>query len=96
MGLAVLMLAMAYFDRTTAIICVAVLVILKLVAYMRSSKLTLLYAKDNELFKEFVEKSNISTLKFEPYILAPTPVPQGVLYIMKEVLHDKMGQEEFD
>ena len=69
--LANISLAGAYFENNLLRILFGFLAICKIVAYMHSSGLELRYSKDNKLFCEFVESSNITKLWFQPYILAP-------------------------
>ena len=76
-------------------ILLGVLVLLKIIAVSKASRLQLHYNKDNKLFTEFVAKSNISKLRFEPHILSPTPIPQALLYLAKEVFCQTFMPEPF-
>lgn len=74
MPVAAIILAAAYFDRETLAIGVGFLLLCKLVAHLRSTTLELHYSKTNPLFKEFVQKTAISTMTYETYIFAPRSV----------------------
>ena len=84
MPVVIIMLAAAYLSARTIVTIVALLAFCKFIAKSRSSCLHLHYSKDNKLYKEFIERSNIASLKFEPYIFAPTATPQGIFYLLSE------------
>lgn len=96
MPVAIIMLIVAYCSYKTIAILVSIVVILKLIARMLSSDLTLSYDKSNKLFSKFVEKSNICNLHFEPYILSPTPALQGIIYLICEVALNKLSPTPFE
>ena len=72
-------------EPQTMLILAAFLLLCKLVAYLRTAHLQLYYPKENSLFKEFVEKSDISKMTFEPNIFAPNSLFQAVFFLFKEV-----------
>ena len=96
MPIGIIILAVAYLDRQTAAILLGFSVLCKLVAYLRSTQLLLQYSNSNPLFKEFVEKTEIATMKFECYIFAPTPVLQSIIYLIKEETYKLFWAETFD
>ena len=71
MPVLIIMLA-AYLSREVVMLIVGILVLLKFIARQRRSNLEMRYDKDSKLFKEFVEKTNIADIKYEPHIFAPT------------------------
>ena len=96
MPIVIIMLAAAYFSKTTIIAFICILVMLKLIARGRSSCLTFHYDKDNKLYKEFIEKTDIANLKYEPHLFGPTPGPQGFIYITMETLFKFCWPDKFD
>ena len=78
------MILAAYCSNTTCIICFTLFAALKLYARSLKSKLELSYDKSNKFFNEFLEKSSIRQLEYEPFILAPGPVFQGIFYLAYE------------
>ena len=96
MPVAIIMLIAAYCSYKTIAILVSIVVILKLIARMLRSDLTLSYDKSNSLFSKFVEKSNIRNLVFEPYILSPTPALQGIIYLICEITLNKLSPTPFE
>ena len=70
MAIGILILAAAMLDRSTVLILAAFLLLCKLCTYRWRSPLELHYDKKNKLFQEFVKKTNITTMEYEPYILA--------------------------
>ena len=65
------------------------LFLLKVFSWSMKAKLELIYSKDNELFNDFVKKSNISVLQFEPYIFAPLPFCQAFFYLIKDFIQER-------
>ena len=92
----IIMLAAAYFETTTIVAIVAFFALCKYIARGRKSKLTLHYCKENKLYKEFVEKSNITQLSYEPYLFAPTPGPQGIFYLFAEEFYKYFYHDKFE
>ena len=84
MPVLIIMAAAAYFSTTTLIAIFGFFAFLKFISRGRSSNLHFNYDKGNKLFNEFIQRSNITKLKFEPYIFAPTPAPQGIFYLLSE------------
>ena len=68
---------------------ICALAVLKIVTYTQSSDLELRYSQKNQLFKEFVEKTDITKMRFEPYLLSPTPLSQGIVYMLLETFFKK-------
>ena len=62
---------------------------------MRVHKLELSYDKSNKLFNEFVSKTNISTMEYEAFLLAPNATFQALCYIVKEVLYENLYPDPF-
>ena len=85
-----------FVSPQTIAIIVGVLCLLKLYSYCKKSKLELHYAKDNALFKEFVEKSKITTMEFEHYLFAPHIAMQSMCLVLKQVVEAKIWPEKFD
>ena len=77
-------LLFCYLESPIAKAIIGFLFLAKLLAYSRSSGLELHYCHANELFKEFVEKSKIRQMKFEPYLWAPHSIQQGFFYLLSE------------
>lgn len=96
MPVVIVMLAAAYFSTRTIVAIVAILATLKFIAWRRSSRMRFNYNKENKLFNEFMEKSTISQLKFEPHILAPTPALQGIIYLLAETFHQNFRPDKFN
>lgn len=96
MPIALIMLAAAYFEKTTIAMMVAFCLFCKLVSYRSKNKLELLYSSKNKLFAEFVKETKISTLEFEPYVFAPVPLLQGVFYLIAEGIYENFFPDKFD
>ena len=60
-----------YIESPIARLVLGWIFLMKLFAYLRSSGLELHFSKDDNLFSEFVEKSKIMKMKYEPYLWAP-------------------------
>lgn len=90
-----LMLTVSNFS-TGFLLILGIYVALKLVARSKRSKLELLYDKSSPLFKEFVEKSDIAHLVYEPYLFAPHSVLQGIFYIVCERLSRTLQPFKFE
>ena len=87
MRFSILLLAAGVISRETCMLCTAITVfLLFFLQYMRTQPLEFFYSKKNALMKEFVEKSNITKLAFSPYIFAPTPGIQGLLYLLTDFI----------
>ncbi len=71
--IAVLLLGLASCEQTTMLAVLAILSIAKLIAILQKSKLDLVYDQANPLFKDFVSKTKISTMIYEPFMLALSP-----------------------
>ena len=85
MRLGLILLAAGMINRETCMMLTAItMILLGLLQYMRTQPLELFYSKKNALFQEFVQKTGISKLAFQPYILAPTPAIQGLLYLFSD------------
>ena len=93
---AIVILIAAYFSSTKILIAVCVFCGLKLIALMQRSNLELCYDKDNKLFKDFVSKSNIKQLVYEPHILAPSPALQGIVYLIYELIIQWISPSVFE
>ena len=78
-------LVVSFLDQTKIIILVAYLLLMKLIAYGRSSTMELNYDKKNKMFQKFVQTSKISTMKYEPYLFAPVFGLQGIFYMICEI-----------
>lgn len=96
MLVALLMLAIAWLDERNLLILGGILIICKLVAIIRTHRLELHYSHSNPLFKEFVAKTDIARMKFQHYILSPTPAPQGIIYLIVETLHAQLCPDKFE
>ena len=69
---AALCLIACYFQSVYVYALVSLLAIAKLIAYSRGGLLELHYDESQEsLTKEFVERSRIRKMSFEPYLWAP-------------------------
>ena len=42
------------------------------------------YSKNNQLMNEFVEKSEISRMEYEPHLLGANPIIQSIIFLIKE------------
>lgn len=94
--LSIIVLGTIYFQSFLARILLGFVAFCKIVAYLRSSGLELRYSKHNELFQEFVEKTKIAKMSFEPYLFGPTPICQGAFYILSETLHKMFNSDNFE
>lgn len=63
----------------------AVFLIAKLLARLQKKRLRLAYSKKNPLMNEFVRKTRIATIEFEPFTFGITPVMQTIVYILYEL-----------
>ena len=72
------------------------MILCKLVSYIRTTPLQLYYWKENGLFKEFVEKTEISRLIFKPHMFAPTPALQSIFYLICEIAMHKFQPVKFE
>ena len=96
MPVAILLLAASYFSYTT-LICIGVFIgALKLYAVSCKGKLVLDYDQTNELFKKFVEKSQITSLEYEHFFLSPTPAWQGFIYLLIEIFYENLFPTKFE
>ena len=70
-------------------ICVflAIVAMCRLLAHRQKSKLDLIYSKKkpHPLIEEFLQKSNIATMEFEPYTFGISPIAQTISFIFFEV-----------
>ena len=89
------LLAICYFDYTTTVAVSVFLAAAKLFAYMRRHKLEFVYDKSNKMFNEFVSKTQISTLEYETFMLAPYPLFQALCYLVKELLYENFYPDPF-
>ena len=81
-----------WFLRAILIFCL----VAKIIAKWQTRGLELVYDKSNPLFQEFVEKSNIKKLRFEPYFLGLSPFFQSFFYLIAETLAKTFAAEEND
>lgn len=94
--IAFLFLIASYFlDFGSTLILICFFTIAKFASYMRRHKLELTYDKSNKLFSEFVDKSNISTMEYETFPMAPTPPFQALCYLVKEALYENFYPDPF-
>ena len=73
---------------TSSIVAISLLTIFlvaKLLARLQKKNLNLAYSKKNTLMSEFVRKSRISTIQFEPFTFGVTPLMQTIVYILYEM-----------
>jgi len=96
MPVAIIMFAAAYFSHTTLIVVGVFMAVLKLVALAQRSKLTFNYDKTNEMYRKFVDSTQISNLVYEPFILSPTPILQGIIYLVCEVFYENIMPTKFE
>ena len=92
----IIMAAAAFFETRTIVFWTVFLVICKIITYRRKKQLELRYDHSNELFKEFIAKSEISKMEYEPYIFAPTPGLQGFVYLLMETFYENIRPEKFN
>lgn len=95
MFFAFVLLAFCYFETTTSLAVSVFLIAAKLFAYMRRHKLEFVYDKTNKLFNEFISKTEISTLEYETFLLAPYPLFQALCYLVKEVIYENFYPDPF-
>lgn len=93
--ISLLVLAFVYFTSVTMRVLLSAVALLKVIAYLQGSGLELRYSGKNELFREFVAKSEITRMWFEPYFLSLTPLAQGVIYMVAETVHQKYFPQKF-
>ena len=65
----------------------ALVALCKLISYMQSSELEIRCSENNELFKEFIAKSKIAKLRFEPYLFGLTPFMQAISFLIMEIMY---------
>ena len=93
MPVLIIMALAPFVSPQTIVIIIGVLCLLKLYSYCKKSKLELHYPKDNALFKEFAEKSKITTLEFENYMFTPHIVMQSICLILLQLVESKLSKE---
>lgn len=74
----------------------AILSMAKLIAISQRSKLELVYDQSSPFFKDFVSNTQISTLIYEPFMLALSPAFQAIIYLMKEVPYENLYPDPFN
>ena len=84
-----------YLESPIARLILGFIFLSKLFAYWRSSKLEFHFSKTNNLFSEFVEKSKIKKMKYEPYLWAPHNLQQGIFYVVSEIIYKKLNPNDF-
>lgn len=89
-------LLFCYLESLAAKLIISFFFLAKLLAYSRSSGVELHYSKENDLFKEFDEKSKIKKMKFEPYLWAPHAIQQGFFYLLSEKLYRWLYLNQFN
>ena len=94
--MSILALAAVIFTNPWARLLLAIVALCKVISYMEGSELELRYSENNELFKEFIAKSKIAKLRFEPYLFGLTPLMQGVFYMVMEITYKLMHKNDFD
>ena len=75
---------------------VTIFVIAKLLARLQKKRLRLAYSKRNPLMSDFVKKSRIATIQFEPFTFGITPLMQTIAYLLYELFQQKFYPEKFD
>ena len=93
--ISILALLGALFTNPWLRVLFATLALMKVVSYAQGSGLELRYSKDNALFKEFVAKSKITQLRFEPFLFGLTPLCQGIFYMIAETAHKLLYKNDF-
>ena len=76
------------WKSTPAIFIISILtifVIAKLLARLQKKRLRLAYSKRNPLMSDFVKKSRIATIQFEPFTFGITPIMQTIAYLLYEL-----------
>jgi len=76
------------------------LVLLKIIAWSKQSKVNLYFSEKNKLFADFVTTTEISTLTYRPWIMTLAPPAQFICYLvweqfMKKVFPPKFKRETF-
>ena len=89
-------LLICYLESLAAKLIISFFFLAKLLAYSRRSGVELHYSQENDLFKEFDEKSKIKKMKFEPYLWAPHALQQGFFYLMSEKLYRWLYLNKFN
>ena len=89
-------LAGAFVSTETLLILLGIFALFKVMCLYQASNLELHYSQKHKLFKEFVANSNITKQRFEPYIFAPTPILQSVIYLAKEIALENLSPTPFN
>ena len=78
---------MSWRSTTTifAISLLTIFIVAKLLARLQKRGLNLAYSKKNSLMNDFVKKSRIATIQFEPFTFGITPIMQTIVYILYEL-----------